>query len=116
MKEKIAVTATGNTLDSQLEPRFGRAAWFMVYDSETSTWTPLDNRHTATSAHGAGTETAQAIHDAGVGIVITGNGPGGNAARMLKMAGIQVYLATGNVSVKQALEQYLQGGSQLFEM
>ena len=33
---KIAVTSKGKTMDSEVDPRFGRAAYILVVDSETS--------------------------------------------------------------------------------
>ena len=32
---KIAITSTGNSLESTIDPRFGRCAWFVFYDTET---------------------------------------------------------------------------------
>lgn len=40
---KIAVTSQGDTLDSQLDPRFGRAAYIIVVDTETLEFEALDN-------------------------------------------------------------------------
>jgi len=35
IKMKIAITSTGNSLESELDPRFGRCAYFIIYDTET---------------------------------------------------------------------------------
>ncbi|MBM4158421.1 MAG: hypothetical protein FJ216_06530 [Ignavibacteria bacterium] len=32
---KIAITSTGNSLESKLDQRFGRCAYFIIYDTET---------------------------------------------------------------------------------
>ena len=34
---KIAVSTSGKDLDSQVEPRFGRAVGFVIYDTENKT-------------------------------------------------------------------------------
>jgi len=32
---RIAITSTGNTLESTLDQRFGRCSYFVIYDTET---------------------------------------------------------------------------------
>ena len=32
---KIAITSTGNTLDAKLDMRFGRCAYFIIFDNES---------------------------------------------------------------------------------
>ncbi|MBC8179721.1 hypothetical protein H8E88_01235 [candidate division KSB1 bacterium] len=32
---KVAITSTGNTLESLLDQRFGRCAYFVIYDTES---------------------------------------------------------------------------------
>jgi len=41
---KIAVTSTGTDLDSQVDPRFGRAAYILIIDSDTLDFDVLDNK------------------------------------------------------------------------
>ena len=50
---KIAITATGKTLDSQVDPRFGRAAWFIVADSDSMEFEAIANDN-VNAAGGAG--------------------------------------------------------------
>ena len=86
---KIAVTSTGQTLDSQVDQRFGRTAYFIIVDTETMDFSIIENRNVA-SAGGAGVSSARAVIDAGVQTVLTGNcGP--NAERTLSAAGIKLY-------------------------
>jgi len=35
---KIAVTASEQSLDAKVDPRFGRAAYFVVFDTESGDW------------------------------------------------------------------------------
>ena len=50
---KIAVTSTGKTLDSDIDPRFGRAAYFVIVDTETMDFEVKENDNIA-AAGGAG--------------------------------------------------------------
>ena len=103
---KIAVTSTGKTLDSQVDPRFGRACCFIVIDTETMDFSAIENE-SAAAAGGAGISSAKTVIDAGAEAVITGNcGP--NAHRTLTAAGIKLYVGvTGTVA--EAVELFKDG-------
>ena len=94
---KIAISSTGETLDSQVDPRFGRAAYFIILDTETVNFTVVENQNIA-AAGGAGISSAKTVIDAGAKAVLTGNcGP--NAQRTLSAAGVKLYTGvTGTVS------------------
>jgi predicted Fe-Mo cluster-binding NifX family protein len=94
---KIAITSCGQTLDSQVDPRFGRAACFVIIDTETMDFSAIENS-SVTAAGGAGISAAKTVIDAGAQAVLTGNcGP--NAERTLSAAGIKLYIdVTGTVS------------------
>ena len=86
---KIAVTATGETLDSEVDQRFGRAAYFLIVDPETMGFSAAENENIA-AAGGAGISSAKTVIDAGAKAVLTGNcGP--NAERTLSSAGVKLY-------------------------
>ncbi len=103
---KIAVTSTGNTLDSQVDPRFGRAAYFLVVDTETMEFECISN-DAVSAAGGAGISAAKTVADSGAKAVLTGNcGP--NAARTLAAAGIKLY-ANVSGTVKDAVESFKNG-------
>jgi len=103
---KIAVTSTGKTLDSQVDQRFGRAAYFVVVNTETMEFSVIENENVA-AAGGAGISSAKTVIDAGAEAVLTGNcGP--NAERTLSAAGIKLYTgATGTVA--EAVELFKDG-------
>lgn len=85
---KIAISATGPTLDAEVDPRFGRCRYFIIADTETMAFEAIDNASAASSG-GAGISAAQAIAGKGVEAVLTGNcGP--NAYQVLSPAGIKV--------------------------
>jgi predicted Fe-Mo cluster-binding NifX family protein len=103
---KIAVTSTAKALDSQVDPRFGRAACFIIVDTETMDFNVIENESVA-SAGGAGISSAKVVIDAGAEAVLTGNcGP--NAERTLTAAGVKLYTgATGTVA--EAVELFKSG-------
>lgn len=104
---KIAVTASGASLDAPLDPRFGRAAHFIVVDGRTGAFTVHDNTQNLNAAQGAGIQAAEAVSRLGAEVVITGHcGP--KAFRALQAAGIQVVTgATG--TVREVVERFQKG-------
>ncbi len=103
---KIAVTSVGPGLDSQVDPRFGRAAYFVLVDPETLELAAVENTGAAAGG-GAGVNAAKAVIDAGAEAVLTGNcGP--NAERALKAAGVKLFTGVTG-AVAEAVEQYKAG-------
>ncbi len=103
---KICVSATGNNLEAQLDPRFGRCAYLVIVDSETMQFEAIPNT-AAGATGGAGIQAAQTITNKSVKAVVTGN-VGPNAFGALSAAGIEIAtLATG--TVKDAVEKYIRG-------
>jgi predicted Fe-Mo cluster-binding NifX family protein len=103
---KIAISATGNTMDSEVDPRFGRCEYFFIADTESDTVEVIDNS-SAGAAGGAGVSASQMIVKKGVGAVLTGNcGP--NAYQVFSAAGIKVITGVSG-KVKDAIAQYKEG-------
>jgi predicted Fe-Mo cluster-binding NifX family protein len=85
---KIAVSAKGNELSSQVDPRFGRAAYFIIYNTDDESFEAVSNDGAA-AAQGAGIQAAQTVTNKHVDWVISGNmGPKAFAA--LKAAGMKI--------------------------
>lgn len=103
---KIAFTAKGTDWDSMIDPRFGRTEFILIYDDEKDEFTHYDNREIENVAHGAGPQTAQKLFDYKPDVLITGNGPGGNAARVLNESGMKIFIGAGEMSVTDALKAY----------
>jgi len=103
---KVAVSATGPTLDAEVDPRFGRCQYFIIADPETMEFEAIDNSN-AMAAGGAGIATGQTIASKGVNVVLTGNcGP--NAHQVLSAAGIQVITGVSG-KVSEAIQGYKSG-------
>ncbi len=103
---KIAFTTKGKDWNAMMDPRFGRTEYFLIYDDETEEINIVDNSDSTQEAHGAGPKTAQKLFDSEAKILITGNGPGGNAGVVLEKAGINIYTGAGEMTVKEAYEAY----------
>ncbi len=103
---KIAITATGSSLDAEVDPRFGRCQYFIIVDPETMQFEALENS-AAMAGGGAGVSTAQTIASKGVEAVLTGNcGP--NAYQVLSTAGINVVTGVSG-KVRDAIQSYKSG-------
>lgn len=106
---KIAFTAKGNHWDSQIDPRFGRAEYLVFYNEETDKLEGVDNTAIKQEAHGAGPKTAQLLLENQPQVLITGNGPGGNAATVLERGKIEIFTGADNLTIKEAYDKYKKG-------
>ncbi len=103
---KIAFTSVGKTWESQIDPRFGRAEYIVIYDEEKDNLSFIDNTEVTNKAHGAGTSTAQKVFELKPDILITGNGPGENAAMILRRLDMKMFVNAHNFTLKEAYEKY----------
>jgi len=86
---KIAITSNGIDLDSEVDPRFGRAAYILVVDTFSLGVEVLDNSGNVNAFKGAGIQAATMVSDKGPEALLTGFcGP--NAYKTLNAAGIKV--------------------------
>ncbi len=109
---KLAFTTKGKGWDAEIDPRFGRAEFLFIYDEENNESVNIDNSSVSEHAHGAGPMTAQLLINNNVNVLITGNGAGGNAARVLDAAGIRSFSGADDMTVKEAYEAFKKGGLQ----
>jgi predicted Fe-Mo cluster-binding NifX family protein len=111
---KIAVSTVAPESGAKVEPRFGRTKLFMVFDTDNSHWSSLENSVQMNSSHGAGIQTAQMLSREGIDRVVTGHcGP--NAWKVLSAAEIPVYLVasrTAEEAVKEVLDGKIQPTNQ----
>jgi predicted Fe-Mo cluster-binding NifX family protein len=103
---KVAVSSSGPTPDSEVDPRFGRCPLLLIIDTESRVLEVLENP-ALTAPNGAGIRAAQTLAEKGANAIITGRcGP--NAYRALSAADIHVAIGASG-SVRQAVEAYQQG-------
>ena len=104
---KIVISTQGESPDSEVDPRFGRAKYFLVYDTETDAYTPVSNTQNIQAQQGAGIQAGRTVADTGAQAVLTGNcGP--KAFRALKEAGIPVYAGVRGTA-REAVEAFRRG-------
>lgn len=104
---KLAITAKGTDLESDIDPRFGRAAYILIVDSETMDYEVLNNQENINRLKGAGIQAAAMISDTGAGALLTGFcGP--NAVKTLNAAKIKVAVEMEG-KVKDAVDKFNQG-------
>ena len=86
---KIAITSQGQDLNSQIDPRFGRAAYILIVDTDSHGLEVIDNSPNINAFKGAGIQAAATISKSGVDALLTGFcGP--NAFKTLQAAGVKV--------------------------
>lgn len=101
---KIAFSSSGDTLDAALDQRFGRAAKFVIFDTDTESCTTIDNTQNLNAPQGAGIQSAQHVVNAGANVLITGH-TGPKAFQVLQAAGTTIYLSNA-ATVRDALESW----------
>lgn len=90
---RIAVAATGESLDSAVCDRFGRCPFFLIVESDAMTFEAILNP-ASTVIGGAGPAAVQGLASRGVEVAIAGEfGP--KAQHALELAGIRGVKATG---------------------
>jgi len=102
---KIAFTSRGKGWDSKIDPRFGRAEGFLIFDDTKNELVWNDNSQNVNAAHGAGTQAAQHIINSEAKVLITGS-VGPKAFDVLNMAKIEMFEGANDLTIKEALEKY----------
>ncbi len=106
--DRIAITSEGPSLSDAVDPRFGRAAGFVVVDLGTGATTFVDNGASQALAQGAGIQAAETLVRSGAGVLLTGH-VGPKAAAALSSAGITVVEDMQGGTVGEALARYRAG-------
>ncbi len=68
---KVAITSTGNSLESKLDQRFGRCAYFVIYDIETKGMEFIPNPN-KDAQEGAGPASVQLVASRDVKKIVSG--------------------------------------------
>jgi predicted Fe-Mo cluster-binding NifX family protein len=105
---KVIVTSQGRELNSAVDPRFGRAKYFIVADTETGDFAAADNNQNLNAAQGAGIQAGKNVADLGAEAVITGH-VGPKALTTLLAGGVAVYTGAAGTTVADAIEQFKAG-------
>jgi predicted Fe-Mo cluster-binding NifX family protein len=103
---KIAVSCSEPSLDSDVNPMFGRCRYFLIIqleDGEIRSFEAIENT-AASQTGGAGLSAARMVAEKEVKAVITGN-MGPRAFEVMSQFGIDVFSAGG--PVKQSVTDFL---------
>ena len=100
---KVAVSSSGGDLDAQIDPRFGRCAYFIIVETDDMSFEVFDNENIALGG-GAGIQSGQFVASKGAKTIITGNA-GPNAVRTLSAAGVEVIVGQEG-TVRKAIEDF----------
>ena len=103
---KIALSATGPDLNSAVDPRFGRAQYFIIVDPESLEFEAVQNPNISAMG-GAGIQSAQLVGNKGIEAVITGQ-VGPNAHMTLNTIGVKIYQAVSG-TVSEAIAAFKDG-------
>jgi predicted Fe-Mo cluster-binding NifX family protein len=103
---KIAIPVDEKDLNTTVCVSFGRAPYFMLYDTEAKHYDFLDNSAAASSG-GAGIKASQEIVNHDVEVLITPR-CGENAAEVLKAAEIQMFQSRKGLG-KENISAFLNG-------
>jgi predicted Fe-Mo cluster-binding NifX family protein len=103
---KVAVSAQGEKLNAQIDPRFGRCQYFIIVDTESMDFKAILNESLMATG-GAGIQAAQTVAGLGVKAVITGH-VGPNAYQTLSASGIEIITGI-NGTVQEAIERFKNG-------
>ncbi len=95
---KICFTSLGGGIDSPIDPRFGRARYFIILDEKGNVDKVIPNEGSE-SQRGAGILAAQTIASEKVNALVSGN-VGPNAFNLLSSSGIEMFSASAG-SVKE---------------
>lgn len=106
---KIAIPVDERSIDTIVSISFARAAYFLIYNTETKENLFIDNS-AASSRGGAGVKVAQLIADSNVDIVLSPR-LGQNAANAFKVAGVELYKTKAG-SAKYNIDAFIAGNLQ----
>ncbi len=98
---KIAVSASGDTLDAMVDPRFGRCPYY-IFVNVAEDSVEIKKNPSAAAGGGAGVQAAQFVTEQGADHVISGN-VGPNAFNVFAAADVPVYTVAG-MTVRHAVE------------
>lgn len=104
---KLIITAAGPDIQAEVDPRFGRGAYFIVVDTDTMQWEAHENQG-VNAAGGAGSQAAQFIAQQAADAVLSGDfGP--NAYLALAAAEIKMYLLGSSKTAWEAVANFTAG-------
>jgi predicted Fe-Mo cluster-binding NifX family protein len=101
---RVAISSKGKHRDAQVEPRFDRAAYFLIVDTDDMTFHAMRNQGMTDPTD---TDAVRLVIYAGAQVVLTGDcGP--DARHMLTTCGVRVFQGVSG-TVGAAIERLTKG-------
>jgi len=108
---KLVITSQGTDPAGPVDSRFGRARYFILFDTDTEEFKVLDNADQVEAAQGAGVQAAQNVVNGGAEALLTGHcGP--KAFEVLSAAGVKIYSGIKG-TVQEAVQAWRQNELEL---
>ena len=104
---KIVITSEGTSLESSIDPRFGRTKHFLLIDTDTGEFSAHNNAQNLNATQGAGIQAGQTVAQLGAEAVLTGH-VGPKAFTTLQAANVAIYTGVSGTA-KEAVEQFKSG-------
>jgi predicted Fe-Mo cluster-binding NifX family protein len=104
---KLAISSAGEGLQSAVDPRFGRAKFFVVIDTDSGDVVSASNAVNLNAAQGAGIQAGKLIVGLGIQALITGH-VGPKAFSTLQAGNVEIYTGASG-TVADAVEQFKTG-------
>ena len=111
---KVAISTAGDNLNADVDKRFGRCSWFLFVDTGSMQCEAIGNKN-ADAASGAGTACAQLVLGREVDSVISGQ-VGPNAYEVLKQGGVKIFIASQEMSAREAIDKFKNNELKQMEM
>ena len=103
---KIAIPADEKNIDTEVCVSFGRAPYFVIYDTETKEVDYIENT-AANAKGGAGIKAAQIVVDTGAEVLLTPR-CGENAADVIANADIKIF-KTMKGTIEENIKDFQEG-------
>ncbi len=101
---KLCITSQGEDLSAVVDPRFGRARYFIIYDDASEEFELIDNAENVSAAGGAGVQAATTVVESGADWVISGH-MGPKALSVLQAGDVEVAVGAEG-TVQEAIEAF----------
>ena len=98
----VAIPASDQSIDTQMDLRFGRAKYFLIYDLTNDQFEFVTNEQNMMARQGAGVQSAQTVANKNVQAVVASN-VGPKAFGVLSSAKISIFTSKQR-SLKEIIE------------
>jgi predicted Fe-Mo cluster-binding NifX family protein len=95
--------------NSKISSRFGRTEGYIRYSEDLKKLSYHSNSKNVDAGHGAGVQASQSVVNLEANVVVAGGSIGPKAFDVLKSSGVKMYCQVGEISVKEAYDNFKNG-------